>query len=374
MNREYTTDPSMAPLRLEEEVTYEVRPAREGDTAKVLALGGVAAGLASGLIVLLTEREEKKPPSRAEQARMAIEEAAAKAREQGKNVSTGLSSSLQELSEEASKSTKKARKDAKKRGGKISKQTQKDAEYAMAKIGGFLAAAREEAAGAYHGVEKQAPDVSKIAQELRARTDVAVNEAIRSGSTLRQHARVDTGKAKGELGALAETLKSKAMEAEKVAGSYVESKVLPRLKELEKEAVTAFEVGKEKSQEARKAAQKDLLPQAKESADKLRHTLEDQAKVAAKSLEKGLPEASVKLGAAAGTVEDQAKTAAQAVKRGSRETGSLLMWLGLAGTLVYKVYLNDEQKKKARELGAGLFGEARDMYSDMKGENPNFSA
>jgi hypothetical protein len=374
MNREYTTDPSVASLRVEREVTYEGQPAREGDTAKVLALGGVAAGLASGLIVLLTEREKKKPLSKAEQARIAIEEAAAKAREQSRNVSTGLSSSLQELSAEASKSTKKARKDVRKRGGKLSKQTQKEAEQTMAKIGGLVAAARSEAASAYHGVEKQAPDVSKVGQQLRSRADVALSGAKKSGSTLKQHAMVDTGKAKGELGSLAETLKSKAMGAEKVAGSYVESMVLPKLKELEKEATTAFEMGKEKSQEARKAAQKDLLPQAKESAGKLRHTLEDQAKVAARSLEKGLPEASIKLGAAAGTVEDQAKTATKAVKRGSRETGSLLMWLGLAGTLVYKVYLNEEQKKKARELGAGLYGEARDMYSDMKGENSNFSA
>lgn len=377
MNGEPRNELYATSLPTEREVRFEVRPDQERNTAKVLALGGVAAGVASGLIVLLTEREKKekkKPVSKTEQARIAIEEATEKARLQGKSASTNLSSSLLGLSAEATKASKKARKDARKRGKKLSKKSQKDAEQTMAKIAGLLAAARQEAAGTYHSVEKQAPDMNKLAKQLRSRTDVAVGEAKKSGSTLRKQAKVDAEKARGEIGSLAGTLKSKAAEAEKMASSYVGSTVLPKLKDLEKDAVTALEIGKEKSQEARKAAEKDLLPQAKERADKLKHVLEDQGKVAAKTLEKGIPEASVKLAAAAESVEDQAKTAGQAVKRGGSETGSLLMWLGLAGALIYNVYLNEDQQRRVRELGAELFGEAKEMYSDVKGESTTFSA
>lgn len=345
MSEQYTNDPYATSVRVEPEARYDTQPAAARDTSKVLALGSVAAGLASGLIVLLTEREEKKPASKMEQARMAIEEATVKARQQGKTAGTSLSSTLQGLSAGAATTSKKARKDAKKRGSKLSKQRQKDAEQTMAKISDLLTEARKEAIGTYHTVEKQAPDMNKLARQ-----------------------------AKGELGSLAETLKSKAAEAEKVTGAYIGSSVLPTLKSLEKEAANVLETGKEKGQEVRKHAEKDLLPQARKSADKLRHTLEDQAKVAAKSLEKGLPQAPVKLGAAAASVEEQAKSAGEAVKRGGRETASLLVWLGLAGTLVYKVFLNEEQQKKARELGAGVFGETKEMYADMKGPNSSLSA
>lgn len=345
MSEQYTSDPYATPVRVEPEVTYQTQPAEGRDTAKVLALGGVAAGLASGLIVLLTEREEKKPASKVEQARISIEEATMRARQQGKSAGTSLSSTLQGISAEAAKTTKKARKDAKKRGGTLSKKRQKDAEQTMAKISDLLTEARKEAIGTYHNVEKQAPDMNKLAKQ-----------------------------AKGELGSLAETLKSKAAEAEKVTGTYIGSSVLPTLKSLEKEAASFLETGKEKSQDVRKHAEKDLLPQARKSADRLKHTLEDHAKVAAKSLEKGLPQAPVKLSAAAESVEDQAKMAGEAVKRGGSETASLLLWLGLAGTLVYRVFLNEDQQKKARELGAELFGETKEMYADMKGSNSTLTA
>ena len=54
--------------------------------------------------------------------------------------------------------------------------------------------------------------------------------------------------------------------------------------------------------------------------------------------------------------------------RGTRETRSLLLWLSLAGVLVFTVFLDEDQQKRLKEIAYEIFGEAKDMYADMKGE------
>jgi len=77
------------------------------------------------------------------------------------------------------------------------------------------------------------------------------------------------------------------------------------------------------------------------------------------------------LSEAAHATAEKSKQAGTAVQRGSRETGSLLMWPGLAGILIFSVFLDEEQQKRLKEIGMEVFNEARDMYSDMKGDQQN---
>jgi hypothetical protein len=239
--------------------------------------------------------------------------------------------------------------------------------------------------------------VNELAKQLKARTDVAASDARERGRKLSQQVGKDATRAKGEAGWLVDTLKAKAVDAEKVAESYVESSLLPKLKDLEKEAASMIGTGvdrtKSRSQEIKQQAEKDIIPQAKvsaeklrkraqedlvpqtrESVDKLKVTLGEGAHVAAQNLDKVSADSAKKLGEARVQVEKQAKDAGESVKRGSRETRSLLVWLGLAGTIVYNVFLDDDQQKKVKELGMELFSEAKEMYSDMKGNNDSLSA
>lgn len=342
---------------------------QEGETAKVLALGGIAAGVAGGLIVLLTERE-KKPKSKLEQARIALEEAAEKARKEGGKSQPNFAASLLGGRNSTGSKGKKAKKGAKKASGQAGKKARKQTEESVATLAGLVAAARNEVMGKYHDVEKQAPHLDDLAKQFRSQKDHVLKDAKKSGQQARKEAEKRADAARGDVSSLVETLKSRAGETEK----YIESNVVPRLKDIEKEAISAFEVGREKSGELRKRAEKDLVPQARDTAGKLKHSFEDFEKVAAKSLEKNAGEVSSRLGAAADGLEHQAKDAGEAVKRSGRETRSLLVWLAFAGVLIFTVFLDEEQQNKLREKASGLFGEAKGMYGDMKGQDGSFTS
>lgn len=84
---------------------------------------------------------------------------------------------------------------------------------------------------------------------------------------------------------------------------------------------------------------------------------------------------------AEGLIQDNARVArefagdvGESAKRGTRDFGSLIFWLMVAGGLVYAVLLNDEQKRKARNLAESAFREGRDLYRDMQGRNTEFDA
>lgn len=349
----------------------------ERDAGKVMMLGGVAAGAIAGLAVLLFEKEDE-PRTRLDQARKALDDAAAAARTRGDRVESDLATTLAAFRGDTKKQGKKAKKDARKRGKMLRADADKRAAKAAAGISEILNQARDEVRHTYEQAGKKAPDVETVMEDVRARADDLVSEARSSGRKLRKQTAEEAGKAKTDMVSLLDVVKSKAADAEKVAESYVESTLLPKLKDFEKEASSAFESGKKRSKERgeefRKHAESDLLPQAKENADRLRATVGDQAKHLAENWDKGSHDAADRLQDARDVVGTQAKDAGEAVKRGGRETRSLLVWLGLAVALVYWVFLDEEQQKKARELSMDLFGEAREMYSDLKGESDALQA
>lgn len=371
---------SMATNQVTGTTTVRPEPAAmqtERDAGMVLMLGGLAAGAVAGLIVLLTEKDDK-PESKVEQARKALDDAASTARKRGDKVESELATTLAAFRGDAKKQGKKAKKDARKGGKRLRKDADKRASKATAGIGEFLNQARDDVRHTYEKAEKKAPDVETVMEEVRARAEELMTEARESGRTFRKQTGKEAGKAKKDMVSLLDVVKSKASDAEKVAESYVESTLLPKLKEFEKEAASALETGKKRSKERgeefRKHAESDLLPQAKESAGKLRTTVEDQAKHFTENWDKNSHDAVDMLHDARETVESQAKDAGDAVKRGGRETRSLLVWLGLGAALIYWVFLDDEQQKKVKDLSMDLFGEAKEMYSDLTGDNDALQA
>lgn len=385
----------------------------EWEAGKVVLLGGVAAGLLSGLWVLLSERESKQEPlSSLEQARLAIEDAAAKAKTEGRKAGAELSTNLQGFREDASRKGKRGRKDARKKTSRAGKRAEKEANARREHIAALVSAAREDAKGNLGNLQKNAPDVADLVKQFRARADEASADVKKQGKHLKARAGKDAEKTRKDVNSFVDILKSRAAEAEKVAESYIESNLLPKLKDFEKDAAGMIEIGRGKTEKIRHQAEEELLPQAKERAGKLRKhaeedvlpqarqraeklrkqaeeevlpqakanagklkaTLEEQAADVAGNWDKNSAEAAKKLNEAKEIARAQAQEAGESVKRGGRETRSLLVWTGLAGALVYSVLLNDEQQKKVRQIGMEIFGEARELYGDLTSDGKSLSA
>src|SRR5687768_16916018 len=91
---------------------------QENQSAKVLALSGLAAGAVGGLYVLLTERE-KKPKNRMEVARHTLEDAAERARKQAASLEASMASGLHDARETATSRGKKAKKASRRAGRRV---------------------------------------------------------------------------------------------------------------------------------------------------------------------------------------------------------------------------------------------------------------
>ena len=332
----------------------EVGLPEQASIGKVLAVAGVAGAAVAGIVALLTEKEEK-PATKTEAARAYLQSALETA--QGKD-----------LAKLSRKEQKRARKNVRR------------------------------------GKTKAIQHSEDVMEQTRAK------------------AKESASVARGEFSSFLNTLKGGGLELERLAEEFAESTVMSKLKEFGEEARVIAEQGKAKSAGAAHKAQSDLIPQAKEAA---RHAKEsgkermvgvaDKAKtdfiptaqkvtadlgaqareVADKTKTEFLPTAqkvTADVGAhardVAGTVSadaeklladaahaasEKSKQAGTAVQRGGRETRSLLLWLSMAGILIFTVFLDEEQQKKLKEIAVEVFGEARDMYSDMKGDKQNNS-
>lgn len=386
MRDEYGNEKHAGTVTASRQYTYASPNDAPMEIGKVLGIAGGAAGALAGLWVLLSEREKKQEPKTAiEQAKAMLEEAANRAREEGSHAQASLMAGLEGLTSDTKKKGKASKKTAAKSSKKAGKKAGADASETIDKIAQFLKEAREEAAAI------ASSEADKVGAAARKKAD----EARKASKSYSNQAKKDADRAKGELSGIAGMLKSRLADAEQAAEEYVGDVVVPKVRELGHDAREAIELGKDKSEELLKKAESDVLPEAKKRAEELRkagehlipeakkvaedvrkkaeaellpearkkaealgHTVEVQAKTAKKSIESGVD-----------AVEHQAATAGEAVKRGGRETKSLLLWVALAGVLIFTVFLDEEQQNRLKEIAVELFGEARDMYSDMKGED-----
>jgi hypothetical protein len=359
---------------------------QENQSAKVLALGGLAAGAVGSLYVLWSERE-KKPKSRRDVAMHTIEDAAERARKQAASIEAGVASGLHDVLGTATLKGKKAKKVTRKTRRRASKHAAREAEMRRARMKEMISGAKDKSIDKLHELERQAPDVTALANQMLGRTEQKLGRARSTSAERARKAGTDAKKAQAELKTLVDRAKEKAPETKQ----YVESRVAPKVKDLEKHAVDVLAQGRHRAEDIRKHAEHDVVPQVRDAAERLRARaehdvvpqvkdtaerlkvrVEDQAKVAATVLEKNSADAAHKLAEATGSVEAHAKGAGTAVARGGRDFRSLVVWLTLGGTLVYSMFLNDEQREKVRGMAKSLFGEAKGMYGDMTGQNGAF--
>jgi ElaB/YqjD/DUF883 family membrane-anchored ribosome-binding protein len=376
------------------------------DAGKVMAIAGGAAGALAGLWVLVSERQkEPEPATSLDQARAMLREAADRAKKEGAGAGSSLLSSVEHLASDASKQGKKRKKKAAKKSAKLGKRADQHRSDAIDSLVQTLKSTREDV------VKHYGPELAGLIHQLREDAAGRLDEAKKRSGEYSSTARKDAEKARGEVSSLVDTLKSKAVDVEHQAEGLLTGVVAPKVTGLAHEAQSLLETGKGRSDELKKKAEKELLPEARKRAEELRtlaekdlvpeakkradelkkkaekdvlpeakkraehlsHAVEDQMKTARKTIEESSSEAALKLHQATENVEHQAADAAEAVKRGGRETRSLLLWIALAGVLIFTVFLDEEQQKRLKEIAFEIFGEAKDMYADMKGQDSTFS-
>ena len=320
----------------------EIGLSEQASVGKVLLIAGAAAGAVAGLVALLTEKEET-PPSKTESAKQY------------------LMSALEEAQKtDLGKATRKQRKQAEKSLQKQRKKAGKDAEKLMKK-------GRQAASTSSSAVQKEVSSLLDAVQSGNLELDKVVEGFAESqlmaklrefGDEAKEIA--DQGRMRGEEAAhrLQDDVIPQARRAAEGAVHRVQDDVIPQAM---KSAQEARKVGKEKFEEVSERARKDLIPEAqKQTAEFADHARQVVGQVG-EDAEKALSEASEK-------AEKKRRDATKAVQRGGRETRSLLLWVALAGILIFTVFLDEDQQKKLKEVALEVFGEARDMYSDMKGD------
>jgi hypothetical protein len=379
------------------------------DAGKILAIAGGAAGAVAGLWVLISEREKQpEPKTTMEQARALIMEAAEKAKQEGSGIGAVLASNVEARAADAKKQAKKNKKKSAKRNSKMSRKVEAERKETVDRIVGLLKDTRQEVVKSY------GPELASLVQQLRddaaLRFDETRKRSEKASVAAKAVAKKDVARAKSDVLSLAETVKNRALETEHQAEDFVGGVIVPKLKDLGQEAQAVIGTGKgrtaelrhlgeeilpeakKRAEELRKLAEKEIVPEAKKRAEELRkraeeelipvakkrageltHTVEDGAKAAKQTLGATSAEAATKLHAVSGVVEHGASEASEAVKRGGRETRSLLLWVALAGVLIFTVFLDEDQQKRLKEIAVSIFGEARDMYADMKGEDSALS-
>lgn len=351
----------------------EIGLPEQASVGKVLLVAGATAGIAAGLFGLLTEKKEPTPVSKTESAREYLRTALDEAQ------NADFAKVTRKQRKEAEKALKKQQAKAKKSFDKQSKKAKKDAEK-LVEQGKDVAnttseTLREEATSLLSAFKSGGLELDKALEtfaesQLAARLREFGDEAKDYAEQSRKRGEKATNRVQDEVIPQARKAAEEAAhkvqdeiipQAQKAAESATEKlqkDVLPQAKAAAEEA---SKVGKDKLAEVSEKARNEFIPQAQantaEFADQARERLESVSDDA----EKALSQATEKL-------EKKSKDASEAVKRGGRETRSLLLWTALAGILIFTVFLDEDQQKRLKEVAYEVFGEAREMYSDMRGD------
>lgn len=320
----------------------EVGLPEQASVGKVLLVAGTAAGVTAGLVALLAEKKQE-PATPTESAREYIRAALDDAQKT-----------------DFGKETRKQRKRAEKNLKKQQKKAGKDAEKLM-KQGREVAAdsaeaVRDEVSSLMNAVRSGNLELDK---KIEGFAESALMAKLREfGDEAKEMA--EQGRMRGEEAAhrIQDDVIPQAREAAREAAHKVQDDVIPQARDAAKEA---RKVGKKKFSEVSEKSRKDYIPAAQEQTAEAAAHAREFAEHVGEDAEKFFSEASEK-------AEKKSKDAAKAVQRGGRETRSLLLWLSLAGILVFTVFLDEDQQKKIKEVAYEVFGEARDMYGDMKGD------
>lgn len=125
----------------------------------------------------------------------------------------------------------------------------------------------------------------------------------------------------------------------------------------------------------------DRRPQVSAAADQVSDRISQLLKDADSASDDWLHTAERAMHDAEGVIQENAQAARQfagevgdSAREGTRNFGSLLFWLVVAGGLVYAMLMDEEQKRKSRELASAAFREGREIYRDVRGRDADFGA
>jgi len=164
----------------------------------------------------------------------------------------------------------------------------------------------------------------------------------------------------------------------------VEKQVLPTLQVATEDAASRahelYDVARERAVQARRAAEKDVLPAVATLSAQARDTItETSQRLGLEPGELGerltevssvATERASELGrlAQAGT-----KQAAEATTEGGKNLGSSVIWLSIGGALVYYAFLDEEQREQVKRLAHRVYTETRAIYQDIQGQDEEFT-
>jgi len=128
----------------------------------------------------------------------------------------------------------------------------------------------------------------------------------------------------------------------------------------------------EGAREVSSQASESLLPDVQHRVDAVADKAKSQGQATASTITALSSTAAEKLVHASGAIEQQSKAAATAAGRGTKDGGALVMWSIAAAGIIYFTFLDDEQRKKAKESGQRIYVEAKEVYRDIRGYDEEF--
>lgn len=320
----------------------EVGLPEQASAGKVLLIAGAAAGAAAALAALLTEKEEQ-PATKTESAREYIRAALDDAQKK-------------DLGKVSRKQRKRAEKALKKQQQKASKDTENLIQQGRDVASTSATAVRDEVSSLMDSIRAGNVELDRLVEGF------AESQLMAKLRDFGEEARViaEQGKMRGEEVAhkVQDEVIPQARKTAEDAAHRLQDDVIP---EARKRAEKARKAGKDKFEEVSERARKEIIPEAQKQTSEFVDHAREAAEHFGEDTEKFISDASDK-------AEKKRKEATKAVKRGGRETRSLLLWVSLAGILIFTVFLDEDQQKKLKEVAMEVFGEARDMYGDMKGD------
>ncbi len=139
-----------------------------------------------------------------------------------------------------------------------------------------------------------------------------------------------------------------------------------------KDATTLASRLMEGAKEAGSQASESLLPDVQHRVDAVADRAKSQSQVTASTITALGSSAADKLVHASDAIEQQSKAAATAAGRGTKDGGALVLWSIAAAGIVYFTFLDEEQRRKAKEAGQRIYAEAKEVYRDIRGYDEEF--
>lgn len=344
--------------------------------ARILGIAGVAAGVAGGVVGGILQ--SRRDPSAQEHLRLAAKDL----KETGVRSATVLGASLEDARVAAQAELEPAVKQTRKRVGKRAASFGEHMKQAVVtgaeQFGENLQDALEKTTGSINEYAEGLSEVNskknrkrlkkqakKGQKELSAKTKegrlelIKLRKDTRSTSQKRLHelesrARKLEGKARKTLDKQLKPTLEKAAESAKVGAIEARKRLEEEAEELEKRYAKA------KPKIDKSAAR--YTERAAELRQELLHAAERRAHEAEKALQQNTEQA-----------RQAALGAGESAKEGGKNFGSLILWLTIAGAIVYAFLLDEEKKRKARELAGSAYHEGKAIYQDVRGENADFS-